>query len=113
MSWPSHGSNPQYLYNELGMALPKVYLDFSANINPLGPPEVLKRNWNHFYEEMMVYPDPNAANLKMIIADKEQISVDSILVGNGGAELIFLIARMLAGKKVLLVRATFSEYETA
>jgi threonine-phosphate decarboxylase len=113
LSWPSHGSNPQYLYNELGMALPKVYLDFSANINPLGPPEVLKRNWNHFYEEMMVYPDPNAANLKMIIADKEQISVDSILVGNGGAELIFLIARMLAGKKVLLVQPTFSEYETA
>lgn len=61
----------------------------------------------------MVYPDPNATALKEKIAEKEGVSVDSILIGNGGAELITLIARMLKGKRVLIVEPTFSEYEKA
>ncbi|MGG3470675.1 threonine-phosphate decarboxylase CobD [Neobacillus pocheonensis] len=110
---PSHGSNPQYLYESLGLSLPQQYIDFSANINPLGPPQQLKDKWPEIYQEVMVYPDPYAIKLKTIIARKEQISVNSILIGNGGSELITIVARMLAGKKVLLVQPAFSEYETA
>lgn len=113
MKLPSHGSNPQYLYEALGLSLPKPFIDFSANINPLGPPIQLKEKWPEIYQKIMVYPDPYAANLKSIIAKKERICTGSILIGNGGSELITLIARMLAGKKVLLVQPAFSEYETA
>lgn len=111
--WPSHGSNPQYLYESMGMTMPKQYLDFSANINPLGPPEALKKNWNEFFKRITDYPDPYALHLKEQISIKEQISPDSLLMGNGGAELITLAARMLAGKKILLVQPAFSEYEQA
>jgi threonine-phosphate decarboxylase len=111
--WPSHGSNPQYLYEAIGLTLPNQYIDFSANINPLGPPPALKEKWNDFYQEISVYPDPYATQFKAGIAKREQTSVDSILIGNGGAELITLITRMLAGKKVLIVQPTFSEYEKA
>ena len=52
-------------------------------------------------------------SLKDKISKTEQISVDSIMIGNGGSELITLIARMLAGKKVLVLQPTFSEYEKA
>jgi threonine-phosphate decarboxylase len=97
----------------MGLTFPKEYIDFSANINPLGPPDELKEKWNEFYQEISVYPDPFATQLKGKIAKKEQISVDSILIGNGGAELITLVSRMLAGKKVLMVQPTFSEYEKA
>jgi len=113
LKWPSHGSNPQYLFKAMGLRLPEDYLDFSANINPLGPPSCLQENWNELYRHITVYPDPYAAKLKTKIAGKEQIPLDSILIGNGGAELITLIARMLAGKKVLLIHPTFSEYEEA
>ncbi len=113
MNWPSHGSNPQYLYKTLGIAFPKKFIDFSANINPCGPPYAVKENWNHFFQEITVYPDPFAMKLKEIIAIKEQIPVESLLIGNGGAELITLVARMLARKKVLIVQPSFSEYETA
>ncbi|CAH2712961.1 Threonine-phosphate decarboxylase [Neobacillus rhizosphaerae] len=113
MIWPSHGSNPQYLYEAMGLSLPKHYNDFSANINPLGPPPILKEKWMEFYQEIFVYPDPYAIQLKKRIENLEQVPVESILIGNGGAELITLVARMLAGKRVLLVQPTFSEYEKA
>ncbi len=113
MIWPSHGSNPQYLYEAVGLSLPQNYIDFSANINPLGPPNAIKDNWDDFYNEIMVYPDPYAKRLKKLIAKKEQVSADSLLIGNGGAELITLVARMLTDKNVLLVQPTFSEYEKA
>lgn len=111
MIWPAHGSNPRYLYDAMGLPLPKEYVDFSANINPLGPPPLLKEKWNNFYREISVYPDPYATQLKERIAKKEHISVESIMIGNGGAELITLAARMLSGKKVVVVQPTFSEYE--
>jgi threonine-phosphate decarboxylase len=97
----------------MGMTLPERYHDFSANINPLGPPEVLKEKWRDFYDQIMVYPDPHALRLKDQISKKEGVRSDSLLIGNGGSELITLIARMLEGKRVLLVQPTFSEYEQA
>ncbi|MEY2194568.1 threonine-phosphate decarboxylase CobD [Neobacillus sp. BF23-41] len=113
MNWPSHGSNPQYLYEAMGLALPLQFIDFSANINPIGPPSALKEKWPGFFQEINVYPDPYATQLKERIAKSEQTPIDTILIGNGGAELITLLARMLAGKKVLIVEPTFSEYEQA
>jgi threonine-phosphate decarboxylase len=97
----------------MGLALPKRYIDFSANINPLGPPAILKEKWPDFLGEINVYPDPFATKLKEMISTAEQITSDSILIGNGGAELITLLARKLAGKKVVIVEPTFSEYEAA
>ncbi|WP_066253576.1 threonine-phosphate decarboxylase CobD [Neobacillus drentensis] len=113
MIWPSHGSNPQYLYKAMGLALPKQFIDFSANINPLGPPPALKEKWLDFFHEINVYPDPFAAKLRDIISKSEQVPNESIFIGNGGAELITLVARMLAGKKVVIVEPTFTEYEEA
>ena len=113
MRWPSHGSNPQYLYEAMGLELPNPYIDFSANINPLGPPPALKEKWHDFFQEINVYPDPFATQLKERIAESVRTSIDSILIGNGGADLITLLARMLAGKKVVIVEPTFSEYEQA
>ncbi|WP_026575283.1 threonine-phosphate decarboxylase CobD [Bacillus sp. UNC438CL73TsuS30] len=111
MNWPSHGSNPRYLFEALGLKLPKEYADFSANINPLGPPPSLKEKWLDFYQEIQVYPDPFASGLKERIANNEQIPVESILIGNGGAELIALATRMFSGKKVVIIQPAFAEYE--
>ncbi|MDR7001825.1 threonine-phosphate decarboxylase CobD [Neobacillus niacini] len=111
MNWPAHGSNPRYLYEAMGLTLPKEYVDYSANINPLGPPPSLKEKWMDFYQEIHVYPDPFASGLKERIAKKEQIPVESILIGNGGAELIALAARKFSGKKIVIIQPAFSEYE--
>ncbi|WP_141433262.1 threonine-phosphate decarboxylase CobD [Bacillus sp. 03113] len=113
MSWPSHGANPQYLYEAAGIEVPEQWIDFSANINPLGPPKAIKEHWDSFLSCLESYPDPYGLHLKRKIAEQEKIEENNILIGNGGAELISLVARLLAGKKVLIVQPAFSEYEKA
>ncbi|OXT15746.1 threonine-phosphate decarboxylase [Bacillus sp. OG2] len=113
MNWPSHGSNPQHLFKALGLPEPSELLDFSANINPMGPPERLKADWHSFFNELPVYPDPFAAELTARLAQKEGIAGEYVLAGNGASELISLAARLLAGKKVMIVQPAFSEYEQA
>jgi len=108
---PAHGANPHYLYENLGLAMPDDVIDFSANINPLGPPDALRDKWDRLYEDIKVYPDPEGRTLKGKIAAREQVKKQEVLVGNGAAEILALIGRMLAGKKVLLIQPTFSEYE--
>ncbi|WP_071396457.1 threonine-phosphate decarboxylase CobD [Bacillus tuaregi] len=113
MTWPSHGSNPHYLYEAAGLALPDHTLDFSANINPLGPPAVLKERWSELLHGIGTYPDPHTASLKQKIAQQEGIEESQILIGNGGAEIISLMGRVIAGRRVLIVEPAFSEYEKA
>ncbi|WP_210366671.1 threonine-phosphate decarboxylase CobD [Bacillus sp. REN3] len=113
MKWPSHGSNPQYLYAAMKLGMPEEYVDFSANINPLGPPALLKKNWVGLFDRISDYPDPKGAGLRQKIAVKEGLEESWILIGNGGAELISLVGRLLAGKRAVIVQPAFSEYEEA
>lgn len=113
MNWPQHGSNPQYLFNALKLPLPEQRIDFSANINPLGPPTALKENWSQLFSAVTDYPDPKGKQLKKKLAEKEHLDPDQILLGNGGAEMISLVGRLLSGKKAVIVQPAFSEYEEA
>jgi threonine-phosphate decarboxylase len=113
LKWPSHGANPHYLFEAMNLPVPKEKLDFSANINPLGPPPVLKENWEQLLEAVTEYPDPHGTTLKRKIANREGLQESQVLLGNGGAEIISLIGRMLAGKRAVIVQPAFSEYEEA
>jgi threonine-phosphate decarboxylase len=111
LKWPLHGSNPQYVYQALQLTMPEKVIDFSVNLNPLGLPESLKKNWLHWLAFIENYPDPEGTELLELLSKKEQLPKESILLGNGGAELITLLARMLVGKQVLIIQPTFIEYE--
>lgn len=111
MTWPSHGANPHYLYEAAGLTRLEQMIDFSANINPLGPPVSIQRNWGSWLHGIVQYPDPQSSLLKKKLAGQNGIETNNILIGNGGAEIISLIGRLFAGKKVLIVEPTFSEYE--
>lgn len=113
MKWPSHGSNPHYLYEAAGLEKPAHILDFSANINPFGPPLSIQENWTDFLQGVWQYPDPQTTSLKRKLAGREGVEEEQLLIGNGGAEIISLIGRFLAGKKVMIVEPAFSEYEKA
>jgi threonine-phosphate decarboxylase len=47
------------------------------------------------------------------IAHFEGLERDQVLVSNGGAEAIFLVAKHFEGKRALIVQPTFVEYEKA
>ena len=113
MKWPSHGSNPHYLYEAAGLTKPDQLLDFSANINPMGPPPSIQKNWESFFQGICQYPDPYTASLKRKLAEREGMREEQILIGNGGSQMISLVGRLLAGKRVLIIEPAFSEYENA
>lgn len=88
-------------------------IDFSSNINPLGIPETAREVLNGAWEHLERYPDLHYTSLREAIANFHQLSSDQILVGNGAAEIIFLIGRLFQDKKALIPMPTFGEYQEA
>ncbi|MRX72506.1 threonine-phosphate decarboxylase [Bacillus lacus] len=113
MKWPAHGSNPQYVYQAMNLPMPTERMDYSANINPLGPPSVIRERWGELSGLVTEYPDPYGAALKRKLSKALEISERCILIGNGGSELISLLGRLLAGREAAIVQPSFTEYEEA
>jgi threonine-phosphate decarboxylase len=89
------------------------FLDFSSNMNPLGPPAAVKEILQSSWRELSKYPDPAVRELRAKLAVKYDVPIESILVGNGAAELIDLVVRVLKPQAVGLARPSFLEYEEA
>ena len=105
-----HGGNIYKIFREKN--IDKI-LDYSSNINPYGLPENLKKE---IFEKLFVlerYPDPDYIGLREKIAEKNNLNIENIIVGNGATEIIFLFMKILSPKKVLIVSPTFGEYERA
>lgn len=88
-------------------------LDFSANINPFGMPDGVKKAIIDNIESYTNYPDPLCRELKEAIELYENIDSSNIVCGNGAADVIFKITLGLKPKKALLIAPTFAEYEEA
>lgn len=91
----------------------QIDYDFSANINPLGMPENVRKTLTEHVSEYERYPDVNCTELVNVIAEKEKISAEKIVCGNGAADLIYRIAYALKPENSLIAVPTFSEYEKA
>jgi threonine-phosphate decarboxylase len=108
----NHGGNIEEIIRRYGVR-EKDIIDFSANINPLGPSpkviKILRENLNRIVR----YPDPEARELKAGLSRYLKVKTGNIIVGNGAMELIYLICRLFRDAKALVVVPTFSEYESA
>ncbi|MFJ5714675.1 threonine-phosphate decarboxylase CobD [Neobacillus sp. NPDC093127] len=113
MKWPNHGGKSESIKQLLDININEELLDFSANLNPLGPPSWLKETLTNHYETVTCYPDPSYSKSSAAVANHEEIEQDSILLTNGGAEAIFLVAKFFEKGKSLIVQPTFVEYERA
>ncbi len=89
---------------------PGDIIDFSANINPLGPSPMATEALKEALGMVGAYPEPGAGALKEALSDYHHIHPDRILPANGSTELIYLIPRVLAPKTALVVEPAFSEY---
>jgi threonine-phosphate decarboxylase len=87
-------------------------LDFSQNINPFGTPdEALEAARRALREETGRYPDLDYPRLREALAEYLGVSSEKIVPTNGGAEALFLAARV--GGRALILEPTFSEYAAA
>lgn len=105
----SHGGDIYSYINKNG----KRPLDYSANTNPLGVPDSIKKAIIEAIEDFDVYPDPRSTLLRAHIGEYEKVNSEDIIVGNGAADLIFRLANILKPKSALVLAPTFSEYEDA
>jgi len=88
-------------------------LDFSSNMNPLGPPQVVADILSQYIQHITKYPDPAIRQLRETIAYKHHIHAEEVIVGNGAAELIDLVIRYFKPKTAAIVAPSFIEYEQA
>lgn len=107
-----HGGDIYSLMDETGLPEGEI-IDFSASINPLGPPESVVNEIKKQLKNLIHYPDPDAKRLRLKLGNIFNISPESIICGNGCTELIYLIARTMRFKKILIPAPTFGEYEKA
>jgi threonine-phosphate decarboxylase len=93
---------------------PKI-LDFSSNINPLGPTPKAVKSIKSNLKTLPIYPDPESSDLRKILQKYTKIPSSQIVVGNGATEIIYNFCRsFLSSKtKVLIPIPTFGEYEAA
>ena len=89
------------------------FLDFSANINPLGLSPCVRQALLESLDTVTGYPDPDALELRQAIAATYQTPLEWIETGNGAVELIYLLCRALSPRRVAVPAPTFSEYEAA
>lgn len=109
---PPHGGNLRWAQERYGFEADNI-LDFSTNINPLGPPNGVYQTILENLKCIEHYPDPDCKYLGRALAHRLNIHAKGILVGNGVSELLYLACRSLKLKKVLIPTPSFSEYEKA
>ncbi len=107
-----HGGIDYSELEALGLK-PGEVLDFSANINPFGPPPGLREALTQV--DISSYPDSSSSRLKTALADKLGLKPDNIIMGSGSTEIMRLaaLAFFKPGDRVLIIEPAFGEYEVS
>ena len=104
-----HGGNLRQLSHKSGKKIADL-VDFSANINPLGPPQWLRPLISAHISDLVHYPDPDATDLIAAIAQENNLPTNQILVGNGATELLHLLPRVLGKSRALIPIPSYADY---
>ncbi len=107
-----HGGNIKQICDKYGLD-PNEIIDFSASINPLGCPEVVRKAAYEQFNDVLNYPDSECSDLKKTIAAKIPCNESNVIIGNGSNELFYLIPRALQPDKGVLLQPTFGEFKDA
>ncbi|MGO8746381.1 MAG: cobyric acid synthase [Thermoguttaceae bacterium] len=107
-----HGGNLRKLAQQAGLDRDQI-LDFSASINPLGPPDCLRAVVARSIDRLVHYPDPDCAELVEFLAERYRAKCEQIVVGNGSTDIFFALSRALPLDRALIPVPSYSDYATA
>ena len=107
-----HGGNIFQFAHEQRIE-PYEVIDFSANINPLGPSQRGLSALENQLRYISHYPDATNDDVLNAIADTYGVNKDQIVVGNGAAELLYAICRIPGYTGAFVPAPGFSEYKEA
>ena len=107
-----HGTPDYAELDALGLD-PSEVIYFSSNINPYGPPpSVVEAVQEEISRSFLArYPDSRSQRLREKIGAFHGLPPDAVLVGNGTADLIWLLAHAYGNNRnAAILSPTFSEY---
>lgn len=85
-------------------------IDFSASINPLGPPPTMRSIVSRCLVDVEHYPDPDYLELKESIASAYNVTPETIIVGNGTTEILYHFFNVIKPKRVLVPVPSYIDY---
>nr|VFK60294.1 MAG: cobyric acid synthase CobQ/L-threonine-O-3-phosphate decarboxylase,TIGR01140 [Candidatus Kentron sp. TC] len=85
-----HGGHVRNLARLAGCQIEEL-IDFSANINPLGPPDSVRRVIARHLGALIHYPDPHCQVLREVIASVFSVSATQVVCGNGSTEILYAL----------------------
>ena len=113
MDEPLHGGRVHAVARAMGMA-PGELLDFSANLNPFGPPAGVMALLRAAGPGLIAaYPDAEAPRLRALLCARHRAPEATLVLGSGGASLLFLALQALKPRRVLLPQPAFREQPRA
>ena len=107
-----HGGNIHKASRDVAENCEKI-LDFSANINPLGPPEWLRPLLAKELDQIFHYPDPENRKLLAAISAHQKIDPQCVIAGNGTTELLYAIMKSIPAKRVVVPVPSYVDYVRA
>lgn len=108
----AHGGNVRRMAERAGCS-PEDILDFSANVNPLGPPPWLGQVVGQALSDVDAYPDPDCYDLLMAAAEAYKVWPTQVIAGNGASELIFAAAGLGGYSQAVIPSPTYVDYARA
>ena len=88
-------------------------LDFSVSVSPLGLPRGVRDAVIRSLDETWRYPDPLCRSLREKLATVYGLDAESIVCGNGAADLIYRLTQLLHPRQALITVPGFGEYRAA
>jgi L-threonine-O-3-phosphate decarboxylase len=107
-----HGGTALVDFKRLGVAERPV-LDFSVNLNPMGPPGIIRDHWPDLLETIEPYPSLEGDGIGHYYSRRFGIPQENFLGGNGSTEMIYLVPRVFGFKRALVITPSYHDYERA
>lgn len=108
----THGGHIRDLAGRAGCG-PEALLDFSANINPLGPPPWFRSVVARELSLSVHYPSPYAEALCRAGAERFRCGADEVVAGNGSTEILYALPAALGFTRALVPVPAYTDYRRA
>ena len=105
-----HGGNIWAAAQKIGCS-PQEILDFSASINPLGPPDWVGQLMAENLWQISHYPDPDYLKLKQSAASFYGVNPGKLVIANGASEILSLVPRLFPVRQAVIPVPSYVEYE--
>lgn len=107
-----HGGNILATAEALGCKVSDL-IDLSSNLTPFGTMPGLQEALIAGLDEIRYLPESGSESLCALFAEKNRISKETVLAGNGTTEFIYAVPAAFGCQRAVIINPTYADYATA